>query len=177
MLRSPVHRSPLFRPRAVRLVLATVVVAALTACGPLATGDAVRVDYRAGASYDVPAGGTLYVTAQLELADLGLTEQDVRDAGLNWIPLGIRGESANALGWIVMTPPEAPADWEVRSWEIRVIRERPVGRPDAPGVSRIEATVRVDVPESAYELTRRVSTRLAVRSGGSYPLSFLVAAR
>jgi hypothetical protein len=177
MPRTPVLRPPLSRLRAARLALAAFFVAALTACGPLAPGDAVRVDYRPGATYDVPAGGTLYVVAELDLDDLGLTEQDVRDAGLTWIPLGIRGESANALGWIVMAPPEAPADWEVRSWEIRVIRERPVGRPDAPGVSRVQATVRVDVPESAFDLTRRVSVRLAARSGGATELTFLVAAR
>jgi hypothetical protein len=176
MLRSPVHRPPLPRFRAVRLALAAIVAAALTACGPLATGDAVRVDYRSGATYDVPAGGTLYVAADLDLADLGLAEQDVRDAGLNWIPLGIRGESANALGWIVMPPPDAPADWQVRLWEVRVIRERPLGRSDGATVSRVEATLRIDVPESAFDLTRRVTARLAARSGGSVELSFLVAA-
>jgi len=170
-------RTPLHRSLPARMALAAFVAAALTGCGPLVAGDAVRVDYRAGATYDVPAGDTLYVGADLELADLGLTEQDVRDAGLNWIPLGIRGESANALGLIVLAPPEPPAGWEVRLWEIRVVRERPVGRPDAPGVSRVEATLRVDVPESAFDLTRRVSARLAARSGGSTELTFLVAAR
>lgn len=164
-------------PRRGSLLASILFLAAtLVGCGPLAAGDARRVDYRAGASYDVPAGSTLYVTADLGLAAFGLDEQDVREAGLNWIPLGVRGESANALGWIVMPPPDAPADWQVRLWEVRVIRERPVGRSDGPAMSRVEATLRVDVPESAFDLTRRVTARLAARSGGSLELSFLVAA-
>jgi hypothetical protein len=170
-------RTPLLRTLPGRSALAAALVVALAGCGPLAAGDAVRVDYRAGATYDVPAGDTLYVTADLSLADLDLAESDVRAAGLNWIPLGIRGESANALGWIVMAPAEAPPGWDARLWEIRVIRERPLGRADAAGVSRIEATLRVDVPESAFDLTRRVTARFSARAGGSTELTFLVAAR
>lgn len=166
----------LVRP-AVRAFVLALVVVALSGCGPLSFGEGTRVDYRSGATYQVPAGDVLYVEARLGLSSFDLDEEDVDAAGLNWIPLGIRGESANALGWITVAPPEAPADWEVRLWEIRVVRERPVGREDAPAVSRVEATLRVDVPESAYDLTRRVSTRLVARSGGSVNLTFLVEAR
>jgi len=164
-----IHRSVLIAAGVALLVL-------LAGCGPLAT-EGVRVEYRSDATYDVPAGDVLYVEASFDLAAFDLDEEAVRRAGLNWIPLGIRGESANALGWITMAPPEAPEGWEVRLWEIRVVREVPVGRSDAAAVSRVSATLRVDVPESAYDLTRRVRARLAARSGGSTTMSFLVAAR
>lgn len=163
--------------RRVALLVTGLVLALLSVgCGPLETGG-VRAEYRAEATYDVAAGDTVFVEATFDLSAFGLEESDVDRAGLNWIPLGLRGESANALGWIVMAPPEAPADWQVRLWEIRVIRERPVGSPDGAATSRVEATLRVDVPESAYDLTRRVRARLAARSGGSVTMSFLVAAR
>lgn len=160
-----------------RAFAAALFLSVLTACGPLSLGEGTRVDYRSGATYDVPAGDVLYVEARLDLAALDLDERDVAEAGLNWVPLGIRGESANALGWITFAPPEAPQDWQVRLWEIRVVRERPLGREDGPTTSRIEATLRVDVPESAFDLTRRVTARLAARRGGSATLTFLVSAR
>lgn len=166
----------LVRP-AVRASVFGLVVIAVAGCGPLSIGEGTRVDYRSGATFEVPAGDVLYVEARLDLASFDLDEKDVDEAGLNWIPLGVRGESANALGWITIAPPEAPAGWEVRLWEIRVVRERPIGREDAPAVSRVVATLRVDVPESAFDLTRRVSARLAARSGGSVNLTFLVEAR
>jgi len=149
----------------------------LASCLPLSAGDTARYDYRSGASYAVPAGGTLYLDASLTLADMGLDAEAVEDRSLNWIPLGIRGESASALGWISITPPDAPAGWQVRLWTIRVVRERPLGRPDDPARYRVEASLRVDVPEEAFDLTRRVSTRLVSREGRDFPLTFLVEAR
>lgn len=163
-------------PNLVVWILLVLLASVVPGCGPLATGEGVRVDYRSGATYDVPAGGVLYVSGTFDLATFGLDEGDVDDAGLNWIPLGIRGESANALGWISMVPPEVPADWQVRLWEIRIVRERPIGRENAPATSRVEASLRVDVPESAFDLTRRVTARLAARSGGSTTMTFLVSA-
>lgn len=159
------------------VVLALATAMLLTACGPLAVGDGTRVDYRSGATYDVPAGEVLYVEARFELDAFGLDDKAVERAGLNWIPLGFRGESANALGWIVMSPPEAPEGWMVRLWEIRVIRERPVGSSSAAARSRVEATLRVDVPEAAYDLTRRVTARLSTRDAGDVTMTFLVAAK
>lgn len=164
-----------FGPNLVIGFVVVLLASLLPGCGPLAA-DGVRADYRSGATYDVPAGGVLYVTGTFDLAAFDLDERDVQSAGLNWIPLGLRGESANALGWITMAPPEAPAGWEVRLWEIRVVRERPIGREGGQATSRVEATLRVDVPEAAFDLTRRVTARLAARSGGSTTMTFLVAA-
>lgn len=161
-----------------RLVFASLVLAmALAGCIPPGASQESRFPYRSGATYAVPAGEVLYVDARLTLDNVGLDVADVEARSLNWIPMGIRGESASALGWISITPPEAPADWQVRLWTIRVVRERPLGNPDGPASYRVEASLRVDVPESAYDLTRRVSTSLVSREGGRFPLTFLVEAR
>ena len=101
---------------------------------------------------------------------------DVRNAGLRWIPLGIRGESTNATTLVTIAPPEAPEGWEVRLWQARFVRERPLGDPEGAYAYRLEVDLRVDVPEEAYDLTRRVRVRVLARDGGGANLSFLVRA-
>lgn len=158
-------------------VLVAVLVAVLLAgCGPLRADDAARYDYRPDATYAVPAGGVLYVREELPLAALDLEPADVRAQSLNWIPLGIRGDSASAVGWITIAPPEAPSGWEVRLWQARVVRERPLGDPAGGYAYRLEIELRVDVPEEAYDLTRRVTARVVARRSGEAPLTFLVRA-
>jgi len=169
------------RRRGLARLAASVVVAGLIAgliagCGPLAADDAARYDYRPDATYAVPAGGVLYVREELPLDALDLEPADVRAQSLNWIPLGIRGESASAVGWITIAPPEAPSGWQVRLWQARVVRERPLGDPEGDDTYRAEIELRVDVPEEAYDLTRRVTARVVARGGGEVPLSFLVRA-
>lgn len=162
------------RPRALRAVAALATLLLVAACGPLAADDGVRVDYRDGATYSVPAGGTLYVAEVLALDDVGLSVADVRDAGLRWIPLGIRGESVSAAQRVTIAPPEAPEGWEVRLWQARFVRERPLGEPQGAYAYRLEVDLRVDVPEEAYDLTRRVRVRVLARDGDGATLSFLV---
>lgn len=168
------------RRRGSALLAATVLVAGLigliAGCGPLAADDAARYDYRPDATYAVPAGSVLYVREELPLAALDLEPADVRAQSLNWIPLGIRGESASAVGWITIAPPEAPSGWQVRLWQARIVRERPLGDPEGSYGYRVEAELRVDVPEEAYDLTRRVTARVVARGGGEVPLTFLVRA-
>ncbi len=163
-------------PRLRASVAVLLALLAVAACGPLAADDGVRVDYRRGATYAVPAGGTLYLDGTWTLAELDLRPADVRAANLRWIPLGLRGESANAAPLVTITPPEAAEGWTVRLWQVRVVRERPLGEPDGALSYRIELELRVDVPEEAYELTRRVRTRLVARDGGDVQLDFLVRA-
>ncbi len=168
---------PYGRRRGLAVLAAAVLVAGLIAgCGPLAADDAGRYDYRQDATYAVPAGGVLYVREELPLAALELEPADVRAQSLNWIPLGIRGESASAVGWITIAPPEAPSGWQVRLWQARIVRERPLGDPEGVYTYRAEIELRVDVPEEAYDLTRRVTARVVARGGGEVPLTFLVQA-
>lgn len=157
-------------------LLAALLAVLVAGCGPLAADDAARYDYRQDATYAVPAGGVLYVREELSLAELDLTPSDVRAESLNWIPMGIRGESASAIGWIVIEPPEAPSGWRVRLWQARVVRERPLGDPEGVHDYRVEAELRVDVPEEAYDLTRRVTASVVARGGGEVALTFLVRA-
>lgn len=164
------------RPRTVRAAAALAALLLAAACGPLAADDGVRVDYRDGATYSVPAGGTLYVAHVLQLDDVGLSVADVRQAGLRWIPLGIRGQSTSAATLVTVAPPEAPEGWEVRLWQARFVRERPLGDPEGAYAYRLEVDLRVDVPEEAYDLTRRVHVRVVARDGGATTLSFLVRA-
>jgi hypothetical protein len=173
---SPARSRP---PRRVRASLAALVaVLALTVgCAPLGPAEGVRAEYRQGASYDVPAGGTLFLRSSWSLGELDLTPADVRAANLNWIPLGIRGESANAAPLVTITPPQAPEGWRVRLWEARVVREVPLGAgDDASAVYRIDVELRVDVPEEAFDLTRRVRTHVVARDGGEATIDVLVRA-
>jgi len=168
-------------PHARRLRLALLATLGLLAvliagCGPLTADDAARYDYRQDATYAVPAGSVLYVREELPLAALELEPADVRAQSLNWIPLGIRGESASAVGWITIAPPDAPDGWQVRLWQARIVRERPLGDPEGDYTYRAEIELRVDVPEEAYDLTRRVTARVVARGGGEVPLTFLVRA-
>ena len=160
----------------VTVMFLALLVVALAACGPMAAGDASRVDYRPGATYEVPAGTTLYVAAETPLGETGLTPSMLRRAGLVWIPLGIRGESANASTLVTLGDVQAPEEWQVRLWQVRLVRERPLGERDASPAYRLEAEVRVDVPASAFDLTRRVTARLHVQGGDSLPIDFLVRA-
>lgn len=170
----PIHRSR--GPAAFALVLAAVLAAALTGCAPGIASGGDRVPYREGTTYDAPAGGTLYVTLDRPLDETGLTTDLVRRQNLNWVPLGIRGESANATGFVTLPPPEAPEDWEVRLWQTRVIRERPLGDPEGPLSYRLEIELRVDVPASAEGLTRRIRGGVRIEGGETIPIDFLVRA-
>jgi hypothetical protein len=137
----------------------------------------VRAAYREGATYEVPAGGTLFLRSSWSLGELDLTPADVRAANLNWIPLGIRGASANGAPLVTITPPQAPEGWRVRLWEARVVRERPLGADeDDPPVYRVDVELRVDVPEEAFDLTRRVRTHVVARDGGEATIDVLVRA-
>lgn len=172
----PRGRRPGATSLAAVVLVAGMIAGLMTACGPLATGTDARYDYRQDATYVVPAGGVLYVTEELSLSELDLTPTDVRAESLNWIPLGIRGESASGIGWITIAPPDAPDGWQVRLWQSRVVRERPLGDPEGRYTYRIEIHLRVDVPAEAYDLTRRVTARVMTRDGGEVPLTFLVRA-
>jgi len=157
--------------------LAAALILMTAGCAPLAPTEGVRAEFRPGATYEVPAGGTLFLRSSWSLDELGLAPSDVRAANLNWIPLGIRGESANAAPIVTITPPQAPEDWRVRLWEARVVREVPLrAGDDAPAVYRVDVEVRVDVPESAYDLTRRVRTHVVARDGGETTIDVLVRA-
>lgn len=156
--------------------LAVLSLLLLAACGPLAAGDATRVDYRNGATYVAPAGSPLVATVELPLARTGLSVAALRRANLTWIPLGIRGESANAARLVSLATIEAPDDWEVRLWQARIVREASMSDREAPPTTRLEAEIRVDVPASAYDLTRRVRAELVVHGGARVPIDFLVEA-
>ena len=157
--------------------LALLLLLALAACAPLDAGDASRVEYRAGATYPVPADSALYVELDVPLERTGLTTTAIRSVSPTWIPLGITGESANASRLVTLMNVEAPEDWQVRLWRARLVRERPVGERDAPWSYRLELELRVDVPASAYDLTRRVRADLQVRGGERLPVDVLVEAR
>lgn len=158
--------------------LALLAVLALLAagCAPTTIDDATRVDYREDETFVVPAGDALHVSLDRSLDDVGLTEAGLRRSRLSWIPLGIRGESANAATITTVEGIEAPDDWSVQLWRARVVRERPLGERGAAPDYRLEAEVRVEVPASAAGLTRRVRARLHVQGGEVVPLDFLVRA-
>lgn len=158
------------------LGLAVLLISALAACAPAAGGATARVDYQAESTYVVPAGSTLYVVLDLPLEDAGLTEERVLRAGFNWIPLGIRGDSANAQQLVTLPPPEVPEDWEARIWQSRIVRERPLGEPEGSFAYRLEIEVRVDVPASAEGLVRRIRGQVRIEGGTTLPLDFLVRA-
>ncbi len=174
--RSFARRSPHARPRSRRLaaILAAVGVLLLAgACGPLATADVPRFDYRRDATYAVPAGGALNVRWSLDLDAVGLTPGQVEETNLTWIPAGTRAESANVANRLVtLADPQVEDGWQVRLWQARLERE-----PAAGGYAyRLDVELRVDVPESAWDLTRRVSGRLAGRAGDGTSFTFLVRA-
>ncbi|MDZ7800008.1 MAG: hypothetical protein U5K81_04335 [Trueperaceae bacterium] len=171
------HGIPRQAGRVLAPAWAMALTLALAACGPLAADTGPRYPYEEGATYDVRAGDTLYVTATYPIAEIGLSEQDVRDARLNWIPAGFRGESANASRLLRAAEPDAPPGWQVRPWQTRMVRERPLGRTQAADAYRLETELRVDVPEEAYDLTRRVRVELAVQDGDTLDFDFLVRAR
>lgn len=163
------------RIRAGIAALALLVVV-LAACAPTAAGDAARVDYREGATYAVPAGSSLFVVLDLTLEEAGLTADALRRMNLTWVPLGIRGDSANASRLVTLPTAEAPEDWDVRLWQARVLRERPLGERDATFSYRLEVELRVDVPTSAEGLIRRIRGQLRMEGGATLPLDFLVRA-
>jgi hypothetical protein len=171
------HGTPRRAGRVLASVLALAWVLALAGCGPLAADSGARYRYEEGATYDVRAGDTLYVTATYPIAEIGLSEQDVRDARLKWIPAGFRGESANASRLLRAAEPEAPPGWQVRPWQTRMVRERPLGRAQASDQYRLETELRVGVPEGAYDLTRRVRVEVTVQDGDTLHFDFLVRAR
>lgn len=171
------HRPAGAVPAALAWLAASLLIVT-AGCAPLAPTDAVRADLRPDATYEVPAGGTLFLRGSWSLGELDLTPADVRSANLNWIPLGIRGESANATPLVTITPPEAPEDWRVRLWEARVVREVPIrAGDDTAAVVRVDVELRIDVPESAYDLTRRVRTNVVARDGGEVRIDVLVRAQ
>jgi hypothetical protein len=166
---------PSFRLFSVALLLA----AAVAACAPGASADVNRFDYRDGATYVVPAGTTLFVTAAYDLDDLGLEVRDVARAGLRWIPMGVSGSSASAARLISRTSVDAPDGWEVGVWQTRIERSKPFAQrddEDAPFDYVLRLTARVAVPSSAAGLTRRVQVEHQARDGNANTLSFLVQA-
>lgn len=162
-------------------LLFTVVLfaAALAACAPGANADVARFDYREGATYVIPAGTTLFVTAEYSLDDLGLEVRDVARAGLRWIPMGVSGSSASAARLISRTSVEAPDGWEAAVWQTRIERTVPFADrddPDAPFDFAVRLTARVVVPQEAAGLTRRVRVDHQARDGDSNTMTFLVQA-
>jgi len=160
-----------------RAFLALFSIAVLAACGPLATGDSTRFAYERNATYPVLAGQSLFVELEIELEELGLDIEKVTRLATSWIPAGLRGESANATNFLFFEDVEVAEGWQARLWQARVVRERPFNDPEGDLTYRIDITVRVDVPEEAYDLTRRVSGAFVARDGsGSVPITFLVEA-
>lgn len=164
------------RPSPFLTALAAASAFLLASCGPLASGQDARVPYVPEATYAVPAGSSLYVTLELPLEEVGLVPADLPGYGFTWIPLGIRGESANAARIVTLPPPDAPEDWSVRLWQARILREVPLADLEGPYAYRLEAEVRVDVPASAEGLVRRVRGQLEIDGGETLPLDFLVRA-
>jgi len=151
---------------------------ALAACGPLAANGGTRYAYDRNGSYPVVAGESVLVDLTIDLEDLGLDEETVNGLVSTWIPAGLNGESANGAQFVFLEDVTVDAGWEARLWQVRIVRERPFSDPSAERTYRIDATVRVDVPADAYDLTRRVSGALVARSGDvEYGVTFLVEAR
>ncbi len=171
----PTHRS---RSHVTVLTLATAALTLfLTACGPLAADAGARYDYDRNGSYPVPAGESLLIDLTIDLADLGLDEETVNGLVTTWIPAGLNGESANGAQFVFLEDVTVDAGWEARLWQVRVVRERPFSDPSAERAYRIDATLRVEVPADAYDLTRRVSGTLVARNGDTeYDVTFLVEA-
>lgn len=164
-------------PTLSRLAATAVAIASLlVACAPTAAGAAARVEYRHGATFAVTAGSTLYVTLDLSLEEAGLREEGIRRSDFNWVPLGIRGDSANATRLVSLSSLEAPEGWQVRSWQTRLLRERPLGDREGAFGYRLESELRVDVPASAEGLLRRIRGELVVAGGATLPVDFLVRA-
>lgn len=169
----PSRRTPR-RPLATG-VLAAFVTVLLAACGPLAQGDAARVDYAPNATYRAPAGTTVFVALELDLEALGLEPEQAERRVRTWIPGGIRSESANASALVSLRDVETAAGWSAELWQVRLVRERAFEDEDVV-TYRFEATVRVDVPAEAYDLTRRVSGTFDAGEGATQDVTFLIEA-
>lgn len=156
------------------LLVVALLALALAACAPTASGGVTRADHLPDATHVVPAGSVLYVVVDVPLEETEISVDRVRRAEFTWIPLGIRGESANASRLVNFPPPEAPEDWQVRLWQTRILRERPLGEPEGSFAYRVEAELRVDVPASAEGLVRRIRGELRFADGATLPLDFLV---
>jgi|AACY02.3.fsa_nt_gi hypothetical protein len=157
--------------------LASCTLVLLASCGPASSGSGASYAYTRGATYPVRAGEAISVDLTLSLADLGLDEETADESATTWIPAGLRGESTNASSFILFRDVEVSEGWEARLWQIRVVRARPFNDPAGDLTYSVDATIRVDVPADAYELTRRVSGTLVPRDGGgAFPVSFLVEA-
>ncbi|MDR9390774.1 MAG: hypothetical protein RI554_01945, partial [Trueperaceae bacterium] len=156
-------------------LLAALATSLLAACGPLAQGDAARVDYAPDATYRVPAGTTVFVALELDLATLGLEPEQAERRVRTWIPGGIRSESANASALVSLRDVETAAGWSAELWQVRLVRERAFEDEDVV-TYRFEATVRVDVPAEAYDLTRRVSGTFDAGEGATQDVTFLIEA-
>lgn len=147
----------------------------IVSCGPMATDAGARYDYERNASYPVLAGEAVLVDVTLDLADLGLDQETVDARVGTWIPAGINGESANAAQLVFLDDVTLAPGWEARLWQVRVVRERPFSDPSAVRTYRIDATIRIDVPADAFELTRRLTGTLIARNAGDgYPVTFLI---
>lgn len=161
------------------LIALLFLVTAMAACVPGAASDTARFDYREGGTYVVPAGTTLFVTAEYDLDDLGLEVRDVARAGLRWIPMGVSGSSASAARLISRTSVDAPEGWEAAVWQTRIERNVPFADRDDPDAEFdfvLRLTARVAVPQEAAGLTRRVRVDHQARDGDSNTMSFLVQA-
>ena len=170
---SPYGRASTAARRGAKILALVAVLLAAGACGPLATADAPRFDYQRDATYTVPADSAMNVRWSVGLEAVGLTPRRVEDTNLTWIPAGSRSESANVANRLVsLADPQVEDGWQLRLWQARLHREEAAG-----GYAyRLEAEVRVDVPASAWDLTRRVSGRLVGRDGDGESFTFLVRA-
>ncbi len=160
---------------AVRGAVALVALALLAACGPLAQGDAARVDYARDATYRVPAGSTVFVAFTLDLEAVGLDPETAQRRVRTWIPGGIRSESANASAVVSLRDVETAPGWSAELWQVRLVRERAFQDEDTV-TYRFEGTLRVDVPADAYDLTRRVSGTFDAGEGSTRDVTFLIEA-
>lgn len=162
-----------------RAAWALALLSLLVACGPLAAGGGARYDYEAGRTYPVPAGEALTLEARWSLSEAGVDRQELDGRDPNWIPEGLRGDSASALTWVDLVEVDAPDGWEVDLRTARVHRERELGERGEDAVYAFDLRVRVRVtpPASAEGLTRRVRAEIAVRGGERLPFDALVEVR